>query len=186
MKLNKNEKRTLRLLLNDAKISDRSIANQLKISSQAVGKIRHKLEKSVITSYSLNLNYSKVGVQTFAMALARITQEGVEEGEIEVEEKLQKEPHVLQVYRIPSGNITHIILYGFKDIQELETFFHSPRKKQDLHKFVENREMFTFSHNSFIKNNSVPLFHKIIESMDAEEIKREFQEMENFKKRNWG
>jgi CO dehydrogenase/acetyl-CoA synthase gamma subunit (corrinoid Fe-S protein) len=46
--------------------------------------------------------------------------------------------------------------------------------------------MFTFSHNSFIKNNPVPLFHKIIESMDAEEIKREFQEMENFKKRNWG
>jgi DNA-binding Lrp family transcriptional regulator len=60
MKLTKNEKTVLKLLLDNAKISDSAIAAKLKISSQAVGKIRRKLEKTVIDSYTVNLNYKSV------------------------------------------------------------------------------------------------------------------------------
>ena len=70
MMLSNNEKKVLKLLLKNPKISDSTMALKLKISSRAVGKIRRKLEKTVIDSYTLNLNYSKLGIHTFAIALA--------------------------------------------------------------------------------------------------------------------
>ena len=182
MRLTKNEKKTLKLLLNNAKISDSAIAKKLKISSQAVGKIRRKLEKTVIDSYTLKLNYYRLGIQTFAVSIAKITQDGLDKGELEIEQKLLETPHIIQVYRIPSGSSTHIILYGFKDLNELDSFFHSPKKKQDLHKFIENQNLFTFSHNSLIKNDPVQLFHKVIDSLGTEPLNG-FVEIEKFKKK---
>jgi DNA-binding Lrp family transcriptional regulator len=185
MKLNINEKKTLKLLLDNAKLSDISIANQLNISSQAVGKIRKKLESTVIKSYSLNIDYAKLGVGTFAISLAKITPDGLDEGELEIEQKLQKCPHIINVYRIPSGSSTHIIMYGFKDIDEMENFFHSTHKKNELHRFIENQQLFNFSHNSLIKNDPVPLLHKAISSLNKEEFQNNsgFREIENFRRR---
>lgn len=177
--MNKNEKRTLKFLLSNAKMSDSAIAAQLHISSQAVGKIRRKLEQTVIKSYSVNLDYAKLGIQTFAIAMAKMTHQGLDEGELEIEQRLLRDPHVINVYRLPSGGYTHILLYGFRDVNEMETFFHSPVSSRDLHKFIENQELFTFSHNSLIKNDPVPLFNKVI---DANNIKS-FVEIANFKKR---
>jgi len=85
MKLTKNEKKALKLLLDNSRISDSEIASKLNISSQAVGKIRRKLESSIINSYSLNLNYSKLGIQTFAIAVAKLTKDGLDKGELEIE-----------------------------------------------------------------------------------------------------
>jgi DNA-binding Lrp family transcriptional regulator len=184
MKLTKNEKRVLKLLLENARIPDSTIAEKLKISSQAIGKIRRKLEKSVIDSYTVNLNFAKLGIQTFAIALAKITPEGMDKGELEVEKKLLDDPNIIHIYRLPNQNTTHIIIYGFKDLNELDNYFHSARKKQELHNLIENKDLFTFSHNSLIKSNPAQLFNKIIDELtlaDPKEI--EFFEIENFKKK---
>jgi DNA-binding Lrp family transcriptional regulator len=165
MRLTKNEKRALKLLLEDAKISDSAIAKKLKISSQAVGKIRKKLEDGVIESYTLNLNYSRLGINAFAIALAKMTDEGLEEGEEEVEEVLLNTPHIVQIFRLPHGSYTHALVYGFRDVGELDEFFHSPKQKQELHNYIENKEFFTFSHSSLVKNSPTLLFHKIIDEM---------------------
>jgi len=167
MDFTRNEKKVLIMLLENARTSDISIAEKLKISSQAVGKIRKKLESNVINSYSLNLDYAKMGLQAFAMSLSRITSKGHDEGELEIEQKLLKEPNIINVYRLPSGSYTHIIFYGFKDISDMENFFHSVKKKEEIHKFINNKELFTFSHNSLIKNNSLLLFQKIISDIDC-------------------
>lgn len=168
LKLNKNERKTLKLLLDNAKISDSAVARELKISSQAVGKIRKKLEKTIISSYSLNLDYAKLGIQTFAISISKITADGFDEGELEIEQRLLKDPHIINVYRLPHGSSTHIIMYGFRDINELENFFNSPKKKKEFHTFIENKELFTFSNHSLIKNNPLPLFHKVIDSIGEE------------------
>ena len=182
MKLTKNERKTLKLLLNNARISDSEVALKLNISSQAVGKLRRKLESSVIDSYTINLNYFKLGIQTFAIAIARITQKGLNKGELEVEQNLLTNPHIINVYRLPKGSSTHILLYGFRDVNELDNFFHSPKIRKELHDFIETQELFTFSHNSLIKNDPSRLFHKIIDSIgDHNNIK--FGESEKFKKR---
>ncbi len=63
IKLTKNEKKTLKLLLENGRASDTDIADQLRITKQAVGKIRHKLEESsIIKRYSAELDFTKLGV----------------------------------------------------------------------------------------------------------------------------
>jgi len=185
MKLTKNEKKVLKLLLENAKISDLAIASKLKISSQAVGKIRKKLEKKIIDSYTVNLNYNKLGINVFAISLSKLTAEGLDKGELEIEKKLLENPHIIQVYRLPNQSPTHIILYGFQDLEELDDFFHSTQKKQQLHKFIESQQLFTFSNHSLIKNNPIQLFQKVIDNLEARPKKGNlrFAEIENFKKR---
>jgi len=165
MKLTKNEKRTLKLLLDNSRITDSEIASKLNISSQAVGKIRKKLESSIIESYTLKLDYSKLGIEIFAIAIAKVTKEGVDKGELEIEQSLLKNPHIIDVYRLPKSGSTHIILYGFQNMNELDDFFHSPKVKNELHKFIETQELFTFSHNSLIKKSPTQLFHKMIDRL---------------------
>jgi len=181
MRLTRNEKKTLKLLLENSRISDSSIAMKLKISSQAVGKIRRKLEKTLIDSYTLNLNFTKMGIHTFAIAFAKLTGEGIEKGELEVEKKLLENPHILQVYRLSSGNSTHAILYGFRDTTELDDFFHSIQKRKTLHNFIENKELFIFSHNSLIKNNPIQLFNKIIDEPNLDQQKVRLNNFKNFR-----
>lgn len=183
MRLTKNEKKTLKLLIENSRVSDSSIAEKLKISSQAVGKIRRKLEKSVIDSYTLNLNFSKLGIHAFAITLAKLTSEGLDKGELEVEKRLLDNANIIQVFRLPQGNFTHVILYGFGDVDELDDFFHSAQKKKELHNFIENKELFTFSHHSLIKNSPAQLFQKVIEELGNNSLKNEFLEIEHFKKR---
>ena len=182
MKLTKNEKKTLKFLLDNSRISDSEIASKLNISSVAVGKIRRKLESSIIDSYTINLNYSKLGIQTFAIAVAKLTREGLDKGELEIEQKLLKNPHIINVYRVPKGSSTHIILYGFQDMIELDDFFHSTKVKQELHRFIETQDLFTFSHNSLIKNSPIQLFHKVIDNLGTKVSEMQFNELENFKK----
>jgi len=183
MKLTKNEKKTLKLLLDNSRISDSKIAQILKISSVAVGKIRKKLESTLINSYTIDLSYAKLGVQTFAIAIAKMTKEGLDQGELDIEQKLLENPHIINVYRIPKGSSSHIILYGFQDITELDNFFHSSKTKKEFHKFIENQEIFTFSHNSLIKNSPIQLFHQVIDNLGIKKTDIKFKEIENFKKR---
>lgn len=183
MKLTQNEKRTLKLLLDNSRITDSEIATQLKITSQAVGKIRRKLESNVIDSYTVNLNYSKLGLQTFAIAIAKITKDGLDKGELEVEQNLMKNPHIINVYRVPKGSSTHVLFYGFKDMNELDEFFHSPKMKKEIHSYIETQDLFPFSHNSLIKNDPNQLFHKVLDSLAQKKSDIVFAELENFKKR---
>ncbi len=92
-------------------------------------------------------------------------------------------PQIISVYRIPRGRATHIILYGFRDGIELDDFFYSPGLKQKLHGFIETQELFTFSHNSLVKNNPLQLFHKVIDGLGTSVSTLKFNEIETFKKR---
>lgn len=181
MELTKNEKKALKILIENAKSSDSFIASQLKISNQAVGKIRKKLERTIINSYLLNLNLSQLEIKLFALTHAKITSEGLDKGQLEIEEKLEKEPNIIQVFRLPSGDPTHIILYAFKDMSELDNFFSSEKKREELHKYLETKEIFTFSNHSIIKNSSFQLIKKIIDNTEIEN--KEFSEIEKFKKK---
>lgn len=171
MKLTKNERKVLRLLLENARISDSTIAVKLNISSQAVGKIRRKLEANLIESYTINLNYDKLGISTFAITLTKLSSKTSNQKNIEVEKKLLSEPHIIQAMRLPNFSSNYILLYGFKDMQDLDEFFNNQKKKKELHSNIENREFFTFSNSSILKNSSAQLYSKFIE--DLNESQRE-------------
>ncbi|MFH1174852.1 MAG: Lrp/AsnC family transcriptional regulator [archaeon] len=181
--LTKNDRKALKLLLHNARISDSDIAAKLNISSQAVGKIRKKLEQQIIERYTLELNYAKLGVQIFAVVLAKLTKEGMDKGILEVEHELAKHANVLRACKIPNGNHTHIILYGFKDIQELDSFFNAERMRQNLHKYLESQDVYMFSNKSIIKNNPRQLFERMVDELGENPLKPSFRELENFKRR---
>jgi len=68
MDLNDNEKRVLKLLIADGRMSDKYISKKLKISPQAVGKIRKKLEKEeIIKGYCAEIDFKKIGITSFAI-----------------------------------------------------------------------------------------------------------------------
>lgn len=174
MGLTRNERKILKMLLDNSRISDREISDQLRITSQAVGKIRRKLEDTVIESYTMNLDCSKLNIRMFAMGVARLTNEGSEIGELEVERKLKQIPHVMNVYRVTSGKADYIILYGFRDLNELDCFFHCPEMKGRIHNLIKNQDLFTFSNHGMIKNNPIQLFRKVVDDMSIKPLKINF------------
>jgi len=181
--LTKNEKKVLKILLQNSRTTDSEIGTELKISSQAVGKIRRKLESTIISGYGLNIDFSKLGIQTFAISVARLTMAGLDKGGLEVEQLLLENPHILHVYRLPKGSSTHILVYGFSDINEFDNFFSASRMRDELHKFLEIQDLYTFSHNSLIKSSSLQLFNKVIDNLNQSPSAVRFQELESFKKR---
>jgi DNA-binding Lrp family transcriptional regulator len=165
MNLTNNDKKVLKLLLVNARLNDTEIALEVGITSQAVGMIRKKLEASIIDSYSLNINYLKLGITTFALSLAKLTKEGLNHGALEVEQELLATPQVINVYRLPKHSTTHLILYGFRNIGALDNFFHSKNTNERLHKYIESQELHTFSNISLLKMSSQQLFSKAIDDL---------------------
>jgi len=184
MQLSKNEKKILKILLDNSRTTDSDIANQLDISSQAVGKIRKKLESNIIESYTVNLKYAKLGISIFAIAIAKLTKEGLDKGQLEVEHEFLKNPHIINIYRIPKQSSTHIIFYGFKDLEELDNFFYSPKVREWLHQYIETQELYTFSHNSLLKNSPNQLYQKAIDDLGVKKSDNVFKELDIFKKRS--
>ena len=84
VKLTNNEKKTLKLLLQNGRATDTDISQDLKITKQAVGKIRKKLEETgIIRGYSPEVDYGKMGISTFAIAILKFKSKAWEDfGEI--------------------------------------------------------------------------------------------------------
>lgn len=162
MKLNRNDRRVLDCLLDNSRMTNTEIASRLKITSQAVGRIRKRLEEHIISGYTLNLNYAKAGLQTFAIAIAKMTRKGLEEGEVEVERRLKNLPNLMNIYRIPYGGSTHILLYGFPSIEAFDSFFNDPASRKEFHDLIETQQLFTFSHHSILKEDPTALLRKIL------------------------
>lgn len=183
IKLTKNEKKTLKLLIKDAQITDSSIALKLKISSQAVGKIRKKLESGIIESYQLKLKYSYLGINLFAISHCRLTNEGLNLGELEIEEIIKKNPNIIEIYRLPNSNITHILILGFSDINEFDNFFHLKKNQESIHKYLETITIFNFSNHSIIKNDPTNLYLNKLDETPIAENHSTFNEIVKFKEK---
>lgn len=178
--LTKNEKKVLKILLENSRTTDSEIASKLKITSQAVGKIRKKLENNIIDGYNLNISYRKIGINIMALAIAKITKEGLEKGTIELEHELTKKPNIISLYRLPKIGATYIIIYGFSDMQEMENFFYNKKMNEEIYKYLDIQEIHSFSSNSIIKKDSTQLIEKIIDEDDTE---KKFKEITDFKKK---
>ncbi len=182
IKLNDNERKTLNLIIQNAKFSDTQIAKKLKITSQAVGKIRKRLEKIVISGYSVDVDYSVLGINLFAAGLFELTEKGKDFGKLETENILLSNPNVVSICRLPKGNVTYFISFGFRDMNELDNFFQSPDTRE-LHKLIDTRDLFTYSYNGILKNSSVELMFKMLRELDQDKSNLKFDELERFKKK---
>jgi len=171
MKLTKNDRRVLKILIENGRIPDADIARSLNITPQAVGKIRRKLESNgIIKGYSTIVDYEKLGIHVLAIALFKFTQESRRMlREEDIDERI-KGPHIIDFYRVPEGDVTHIVTYGFRSLEELDHYFHILQTERGH--ISEIKKLYILSAKSMRKNSDKELIIKVINEMGREKLAR--------------
>lgn len=172
MKLTKNEKRAIKLLIENGRTSDAEMGRVLGITPQAVGKIRKKLEtEGIIRGYTTAIDYEKIGIKIMAIALFKFTAEARKTilTEEDINQRI-KGPHIISFYRVPEGDVTHIVTYGFRSLEELDHYFHILQTERGH--ISDIIKLFIFSASSMRKNSDKELLIKIIEEMGHEVMAR--------------
>jgi len=170
--LTRNEKKVLKLLIADGRKPDADIARTLNITSQAVGKIRKKLEtEEIIEGYSTRVDYAKLGIKVFAVVLFKYIPDVWKKikSDEDVNQRV-KGPHIINFYRVPEGDVTHIVTYGFRSLDELDHYFHTLQTERGH--LSEIRKLYVFSAKSLIKENPKELLLKVIDEIDQEKLAR--------------
>lgn len=161
MKLTRNERLTISFLIKNARTTDTEIARKLNISLQAVRNIRKKLERNkIIKSYSTVIDPQKIDINLFAIALLRVTSEAWGKFKEDAIQKWLLHPNVVNFYRIPNSDVTHIIKYGFSDLNEMQNFFQTMQAK--CGKYIEIQNCYTISNGNVIKDSSSSLIENVI------------------------
>jgi len=161
MWLTKHEKEVLKLLLDDGKLSDTSMAEKLKISTQAIGRIRKRLEEDVIKKYSVELDTKMLGINI--ISISKIKVDNLTPKDIEILEKTMiKEPRNISILKMMSGEGNYIIVSGFKDVEELNNLI------EDYRKHITQQYTITETHvlplHCLLKDSCSDLCNKLIDS----------------------
>lgn len=171
MELTRNERRVLEFLIENGRANDTEIAEKLNITSQAIGKIRKKLEKEgVIKGYSTIIDYEKIGIKVFAVALFRFIPEVWKTlKDKDVDERISGS-NIINFYRTPEGDVTHIVVYGFRNLDELDHYFHVLQTERGH--ISEIRKLYIFSAKSMKKESPTDLFVKVLKEWGYEQLPR--------------
>ena len=163
MWLTKNEKAVLNLLLDDANISDIFIAEKLKISSQAVGRIKKRLEKDIIRGYTINLNSKLLGVNIVALFKISFNQ-SIENFDVSsLEKKLKELPEVTMMFKTLSGSHDYIFLASFSNLDDLEKFVTEKRNGKPFDSFFIIKELIALPTSCVLKKSEKNLLKKMID-----------------------
>jgi len=164
-RLTGNEKTILKILISDSRTPDIEIGAKLKISSQAVSKIKRKLKQlDLISDYVTDLDYSKLGINTFALVLLDISPFSFEK--YSGDKSILK--NAIGFYRVFKNDITHIALFGFRDLEELDKYFDSLHSKHSDHIKIKN--VYTFPVQSFLKHSFNDLFFLLVREFGKEKF----------------
>ncbi|PIN80958.1 hypothetical protein COV16_00080 [Candidatus Woesearchaeota archaeon CG10_big_fil_rev_8_21_14_0_10_34_8] len=175
-KLTKNDQEVLKSIITQAKLPDADIAKKMGISPQAVFKIRKKLEeKGIIKGYAPILDMKKLGITVMVFLVVKLTHEVWDEyNDEQISERIREIPYVINAYRVPESNVTHILLMGFRDLQQMDKYLAKLQTK--FAREVEIQQVYPFSADKIITQSHVGLLYEILD-------KKEFPMNEFFLKR---
>ncbi len=155
-KLTKNEKFVLKELIDNGRTSDSSVAKKLKISVQAVRKIRKKFEgNGIIKKYSTIIDYEKIGIKAFAIVQMKITEKG-----LKAKTNLFESPNIIGSFKLPETNITNIFIAGFSSLESLDDYF--TKLKQKYSGLIEIQKINVFSNVGLMKNSPAGLLKGMV------------------------
>ena len=173
MWLTKNEKRVLNLLIDNAKLSDTFIASKLNISSQAIGKIRRKLESEIIKKYTVELEHFKLGIGVCVITKIHI------EGDREIKEKVIKNlveiSHTVALFELFGAEYPYIVVSSFKDVAEFKNFMEKEEKSQEIFQYIKIDEIYEIPCRNVLKFSKTDLFHKYIEDLGTKHNNLKFK-----------
>ena len=171
MELTRNERRVLKFLIENGRVTDAELSKKLKITSQAIGKIRKKLEREgIIKGYSTTIDYEKIGIKVFAIALFKFIPEVWKTMKDKDVDKRIIGPNIISFYRIPEGDVTHIVVYGFRNLDELDHYFHVLQTERGH--ISEIRKLYIFSAKSLKKDSPNDLCIKVLKEWGYEQLPR--------------
>jgi DNA-binding Lrp family transcriptional regulator len=169
--LTAHEKETLKLLIQDGRMSGSEIARKIGITPQAVGKIQDKLEMmGVIRGYSTIVDYEKLGIEVFAVAFFRFKSGSWTRLERQDINERMRGPHLIRTYLISEGDVTHMVLYGFRSLKELDNYFHVLQTERGH--ISELKKLYILSTSSILKDSPAELFMKVIDEAGSERLAR--------------
>lgn len=166
-KFTRNEKTVLKKIIDQAKIPDLEIGRKMGLSQQAIFKIRHKLESAgVIKGYMPIIDFKKIGIETLVVVGIKLTGYIWEKyTEDQIAERIQKIPQVIIAYRIPESRISHLLVLGFKNIDDKDRYL--MRLQNRYSKEVELVEVYPFSVDRIIKMNHIGLLDAILDQKES-------------------
>jgi len=140
-----NEKRVLEKIILNGKMSCRQISRLLQeqtLTDKGIQKILARLEKrGAIKGYTIKLNYSKVGLNTYALIFIKKKPAcwNLHEG---LHRWLKETPHIAECYRLSENNCYAIIGY-FKNLKEMEKYLGLIEQNHDEYIEVERVHLLT-------------------------------------------
>lgn len=165
-KLTKNDQEVLKSIIQYAKIPDTDIAKKMGLSPQAVFKIRHKLETlGIIKGYQPILDLKKLGIKVMAIMVIKLTAEVWDEySDLQISERIQQIPYVIEAYRILEPNATHVLLMGFRDLDQMDKYIAKMQTK--FAKEIEIKHIYPFASQRIITQSSVGLLYEILDKKE--------------------
>lgn len=165
-KLTKNDQEVLKNIIQEAKIPDSDIARKMGISPQAVFKIRHKLEQlGIIKGYMPVLDLKKLGISVMALLVIKLTPEVWDEhSDAEIAERIKRIPYVINAYRVPGQQVSHILLMGFRDLEQMDR--HLSKMQSRFAREIDIQHIYSFSTDKIITQSPVGLLYEILDKKE--------------------
>ena len=165
-KLTKNHQEVLKNIIQHAKIPDSEIAKKMKLSPQAVFKIRKKLEETgIIKGYMPIIDFKKLGINVMVILVIRLTGEVWDKfKDEEISERIKKVPYIIEAYRLPESDATHILLMGFRNIQQKDRYL--IKMQTEFSREIEIKQVYPFSIDRVITQSPVGLLYEILDKKE--------------------
>jgi len=124
LRLTENDQKILKKIIAVGKVPDTVMAKDFHLSQQAVQKIRTKLESlGVIKGYVPVIDFRKVKINLISIMGVKIPSIVWKKySEQQISERLLRIPYVFKIFRVPSSNISYLLMLGFKDIHQRDKF----------------------------------------------------------------
>src|SRR3989344_3801345 len=166
-KLTENDKDVLRKIIDHSRIPDSKNGEENWNSPQAVFKIRAKLEElGIIKGYTPIIDFKKVGIHVMALLVIRLKPDVWDKYSDDlVSERISKIPYVISAYRVADAQASHILLIGFRDTAQKESYIAQIQIKHRNE--IEIKEIYTFSVDKIITQNPIGLLNEIIDKTDV-------------------
>ncbi|MBT3464749.1 winged helix-turn-helix transcriptional regulator [archaeon] len=165
-KLTKNDQEVLKNIIQHAKIPDSEIAKKMKLSPQAVFKIRKKLEVSgIIKGYMPIIDFKKLGINVMLIAVLKLTADVWDKFDDEdISNRMTKVPYIIEAYRLPESDATHILLMGFRNIQQKDRYL--IKLQTEFAREVEIKHVYPFSIDRVITRSPVGLLYEMLDKKE--------------------
>ena len=165
MKLTKNEISVLKLLVENPLATNQAISVKLGITPQGVGKIKRQLiEKGFIKDQEVIVDYEKLSINIHAIALIKVLPSVFKKFTNNELDKVIKPVNAIRSYAIPETDVTHIIIYAFRNIKEYESYFRDIL--ENFGDYVEIKHTFVFSSGSIVKSSAKLMLLDVLKKLE--------------------